>query len=260
MAWSNILLEKEGYIGILVLNRPAALNSLNTATLGEIDAALDAVDADDAIKVLIVTGAGNKSFAAGADIVGLQGLTPLDAKQFSLFGQQVFNKLENFRKPVIAAVNGFALGGGCELAMCADLRLATPKSRFGLPEVSLGVIPGYAGTQRLPRLVGKGRAKEMIMTGDFINADEAFRIGLVNKIVTEEKLLDEAKEFATKIAARSQTAVRLAKEAVNRGLGTDLTEGGRIEAELFALCFSREDSREGIAAFLGKRPAVFPDK
>ncbi|NPV89396.1 MAG: short-chain-enoyl-CoA hydratase [Firmicutes bacterium] len=260
MAWNNVLLEKDGAVGILTVNRPKALNALNGDTLTEIALALDEIDKDDEIKVVILTGSGDKAFVAGADIVAMQTLSPMEAKGFALLGQQVFSKLEKFRKPVIAAINGFTLGGGCELAMSCDIRIATPKSLFGQPEVNLGVIPGFAGTQRLPRLVGKGRAKELIYSAVNINAEEAYRIGLVNKVVEEAQLMEEAKKMANKIASKGQIAVRLAKEAINEGMEMDLDKAMIHEADLFGLCFSTEEQREGMTAFIEKRPAKFTGK
>ena len=260
MAWNNVLLEKDGVVGILTVNRPKALNALNGDTLTEIGLALDEIDKDDEIKVVILTGAGDKAFVAGADIVAMQNLTPMEAKSFALLGQKIFSKLETFRKPVIAAINGFTLGGGCELAMSCDIRIATPKSLFGQPEVNLGVIPGFAGTQRLPRLVGKGRAKELIYSAANINAEEAYRIGLVNKVVEEAQLMDEAKKMANKIGSKGQIAVRLAKESINEGMEMDLDKAMIHEADLFGLCFSSEEQKEGMTAFVEKRPAKFTGK
>lgn len=260
MAYNNILLEKEGAIGLLTINRPKALNALNGETLTEIGLALDEIEKDDDIKVVILTGAGDKAFVAGADIVAMQNMTPLEARAFAVLGQKVFSKMETFKKPVIAAINGFTLGGGCELAMSTDIRIATPKSRFGQPEVNLGVIPGFAGTQRLPRLIGKGRAKELIFSADPITAEEAYRIGLVNKVVDEDKLMEEAKKLANKIASKGQIAVRLAKEAINEGMEMDLDKAMLHEADLFGLCFTSDEQREGMTAFIEKRPAKFTGK
>jgi len=257
MGWNNILLEKDGAVGVITINRPKALNALNQETLEELDQVLDMVEKDAEIQVVILTGAGGKAFVAGADITAMQNMTPLEAREFSLLGQKVFSKLETLSKPVIAAINGFTLGGGCELAMSCDIRLATEKSRFGQPEVNLGVIPGFAGTQRLPRLVGKGKAKEMIFSADPITAEEAHRIGLVNKIVPEDRLMEEAKDLARKIASKGQVAVRLAKIAINEGLEMDLDKAMAHEAHLFALCFATEDQKEGMRAFVEKRPAKF---
>lgn len=260
MAWNNVLLEKDGLVGIVTVNRPKALNALNGETLTEIGMVFDAIAQDDDIKVVILTGAGDKAFVAGADIVSMQMLTPMEGKAFSILGQRVFSKIETFKKPVIAAINGFTLGGGCELAMCCDIRIATPKSLFGQPEVNLGIIPGFAGTQRLPRLVGKGRAKELIYSAANINAEEAYRIGLVNKVVEEEQLMAEAKKMAGKIASKGQIAVQLAKEAINEGMEMDLDKAMIHEADLFGICFSTEEQKEGMTAFIEKRPAKFTGK
>ncbi|NPV93030.1 MAG: short-chain-enoyl-CoA hydratase [Firmicutes bacterium] len=260
MAWDNVLLEKDGVVGVVTVNRPKALNALNGDTLTEIGLAFDEVAKDDEIKVVILTGAGDKAFVAGADILSMQKMTPMESKAFSLLGQQVMSKIETFQKPVIAAINGFTLGGGCELAMCCDIRIATPKSMFGQPEVGLGIIPGFAGTQRLPRLIGKGRAKELIFSAANINAEEAYRIGLINKVVEEDQLMAEAKKMAGKIASKGQIAVRLAKEAINEGMEMDLDKAMIHEADLFGLCFSTEEQREGMTAFIEKRPAKFTGK
>lgn len=257
MAFNNVLLEKDGEIGILIVNRPKALNALNGETLTEIGLALDEIAKDEEIKVVILTGAGDKAFVAGADIVAMQNMTPMEAREFSLLGQRVMSKMETFSRPVICAINGFCLGGGNELAMCTDIRIATPKSRFGQPEVNLGVLPGFAGTQRLPRLVGKGRAKELTFTADAITAEEAYRIGLVNKVVEEDKLMEEAKKMAAKIASKGRIAVMLSKEAINEGLEMDLDKAMIHEADLFGLCFSTEERKEGMTAFIEKRPAKF---
>ena len=207
-----------------------------------------------------MTGSGDKSFVAGADITEMQPLSALEGRQWGKFSQGVFNALENLPQPVIAAVNGFALGGGCELAMSCDIRIASEKAKFGQPEVLLGVIPGFAGTQRLPRLIGKGRAKELLFTGKQIDAMEAYRIGLVNAVVPAEKLLDVAKEWANLILSRGMVAVQLCKSAVNEGMDMDFESGQAYEAEAFGLCFATEDQAEGMAAFVEKRAAIFRGK
>lgn len=250
--WESLLLKKDGHIGILSINRPNALNALNSTVLEDLNNAISFIEKDKDIHVLIITGEG-RSFVAGADIGEMKGLNPGEARDFAEKGLSVFRKIELMEKPVIAAVNGFALGGGCELAMCCDIRIASDKAKFGQPEVGLGITPGFAGTQRLPRLVGEGRAKELIFTCDIINADEAFRIGLVNKVVAMDELMNVAMEMANKIASKSQIAVRYSKTAINRGMQTDLDSGMSIEKDLFGLCFATEDQKEGMVAFLEKR-------
>lgn len=260
MAFENLIVEQEGKIAIVYVNRPNALNALNSATVTELDRAFGDLENNDNVDVIILTGSGEKAFVAGADISYLKTLDPLSARDFALFGQQVLTRIENNKKPVIAAINGFALGGGCELAMACDIRIASSKAKFGQPEVNLGVLPGFAGSQRLPRLVGKGIAKELIYTADTISAEEALRIGLVNKVVSPEELLNSAKEMANKIASKAQTAIRLAKQAINEGLEMDSDRAYSHEANCFGFCFTTEDQKEGMAAFLEKRPAKFNSK
>lgn len=249
---SFVAFEQRGPIGVLTMNRPEALNALNEQVLRDLNAALDTVEANDEVLVVILTGAG-RSFVAGADIGQMKDLTPVQAKKFGSYGNQVFLKLENFPKPVIAAVNGFALGGGCELSMACDIRLASEKAKFGQPEVGLGITPGFGGTQRLARLVGKGRAKEMIFTCDQITAEEAYRIGLVNHVVPQAELIDYCKAMAGRIMKNSPFTVALAKQAINTGMDTDLDSGLKLEANLFGLSFATEDKKEGMTAFLTKR-------
>ena len=244
-------LEQRGSIGILTMNRPEALNALNDQVLRDLDAALDAVEANDEILVVILTGAG-RSFVAGADIGQMKDFTSVQAKKFGAYGNSVFLKLENFPKPVIAAVNGFALGGGCELAMSCDIRLASEKAKFGQPEVGLGITPGFGGTQRLPRLVGSANAMELILTARNINAQRALEIGLVSHVYPAEEMLDRALELANAIAANAQVAVRQSKAAVHRGLQTDMATGVAYESEAFGLCFATEDQKDAMAAFLKK--------
>ena len=254
--FANIVYEKRGATAWLTVNRPERLNALDAATVDEIrEAMLDARDDRD-VKGIIVTGAG-KSFVAGADINHLVSLDALAAEASTASGQAVTSLIESLGKPVIAAVNGYALGGGCELAMACTLRIASPHAKFGQPEVKLGVIPGYGGTQRLPRLVGKGRALQMILTGEVIDAQEALRIGLVNEVVPAESLLARAQAIADAIAVNAPIATRLAMEAVHRGAETSLPEGLALERTLFAICSSSEDKVEGTSAFLAKRKAVF---
>ena len=256
----NILFERQGAIGIVTINRPKVLNALNKETMRELKTLVEQIAVDQEIGVVIVTGSGDKSFVAGADITEMQPLSALEGRQWGKFSQGVFNALENLPQPVIAAVNGFALGGGCELAMSCDIRIASEKAKFGQPEVLLGVIPGFAGTQRLPRLIGKGRAKELLFTGKQIDAMEAYRIGLVNAVVPAEKLLDVAKEWANLILSRGMVAVQLCKSAVNEGMDMDFESGQAYEAEAFGLCFATEDQAEGMAAFVEKRAAIFRGK
>jgi len=260
MSYENILLEKEGTVALITVNRPGALNALNAETLRELDRAFNELCADESVGAVIITGAGEKAFVAGADIAFMKNLTPVEARNFALLGQAVLSKVENLPQPVVAAVNGFALGGGCELAMACDIRLASDKAKFGQPEVTLGVPPGFAGTQRLPRLVGKGRAKEMLYTGDMISADEAYRIGLVNKVYPAVELLPAAKALAEKLGSRAPVAIRLIKSAVNQGLEMDVARGMAYEAEVFGLSFATGDQKEGMAAFLEKRKADFRGK
>jgi len=258
--YENILFGKENGIGIVTINRPKVLNALNAATILELDRLFDEIARDDSIHVVIVTGSGEKAFVAGADIAEMASMSAIEGRNWGKLAQAVFNKLENLPQPVIAAVNGFALGGGCELAMACDIRIASEKAKFGQPEVSLGITPGFAGTQRLPRLVGKGRAKELLFSGGMIDAAEAHRIGLANKVVAPEELIAAARDMAGIIMSRGPVAVRLCKAAVNEGLDMDLESGMAYEAEVFGLCFATADQKEGMSAFLGKRKANFVGK
>ncbi len=260
MVFENLLIEIEEKIAVVYVNRPNAMNSLNPATVKDLGRAFSELESNDDVDVIILTGSGDKAFVAGADIDYMKVLEPLEGRDFSILGQQVLKQIENNKKPVIAAINGFALGGGCELAMCCDIRIASEKAKFGQPEINLGIIPGFAGSQRLPRLVGKGIAKELIFTGDIIKAQEALRIGLVNKIVPPEELLETAKAMAKKIASKGQIAVRLAKQAINEGLEMDSDRAYSHEANCFGFCFTTYDQKEGMAAFLEKRPANFESK
>lgn len=260
MAYENLILEKEGGLAILYVNRPKALNALNNDTLLEMKDAIASISVDPEIDVLIITGAGNKAFVAGADIAFMQKLTAVEGREFGALGQAVFRMIEAMEKPVIAAVNGFALGGGCELAMCCDFRIASSKAKFGQPEVGLGITPGFGGTQRLPRLVGSGMARQMLYTADVIGASEALRIGLVNNVVEPEELMDFVKAIAGRIMSKGKLAVRFCKAATNEGLQTDIDRAMTIEADLFGLCFSTEDQKEGMTAFIEKRAANFTGK
>jgi enoyl-CoA hydratase len=255
--FENIAYEKNGDIAYLTINRPKALNALNRSTLTEIQSALEDTRQDHIIRGMILTGQGNRAFVAGADITEIATITAIQAAEFTTRGQSVLDSIENLGKPVIAAVNGLALGGGCELAMACTLRLATDSAKFGQPEVKLGVTPGFGGTQRLPRLIGKGLALQMILTAESIDAREAHRIGLVNEVVAPERLIARAEEILRLISANAPLAVRLSIEAVNRGLNVGQSDGLAIESALFAICASSDDKREGTTAFLEKRGAQF---
>jgi enoyl-CoA hydratase len=257
MAYENILFEKKENIAFITFNRPKVLNALNRKTVEELrEALLDARD-DSFVRVLILTGAGEKSFVAGADISELAQRTPVDGKDFSLFGQSVFHLLETLGKPSICAINGFALGGGCEIALCCSIRLASKTAKLGQPEVKLGIIPGYGGTQRLARLCGKGVAHELCLSGEMITAEEAQRIGLVNHICEPAELLPAAEALAKKIIANAPLAVKYTMEAIERGVEMPQEEGLFLEATLFGLACATEDMREGTKAFLEKRKADF---
>ena len=247
-----ITYEVEGQIGIITINRPKALNALNSAVLDELDKTLDAVD-QEAIRCLILTGAGEKSFVAGADIGEMSTLTKAEGEAFGKEGNDVFRKLETFPIPVIAAVNGFALGGGCEISMSCDIRICSENAVFGQPEVGLGITPGFGGTQRLARIVGTGKAKEMIYGARNIKAEEAYRIGLVNNVYPAEELMPAAKKLASTIARNAPIAVRNCKRAINEGIQVDMDQAIVIEEELFGSCFETCDQKEGMNAFLEKR-------
>jgi enoyl-CoA hydratase/carnithine racemase len=260
MAFENLTLERDGPVALLTLNRPKVpkvLNALNTPTMDELRRAVLDVKHDEAVRVLIVTGAGEKSFVAGADINELAVQTPVQGKEHALRGQHVFDLIENLGKPVIAAINGFALGGGCELALACTLRIAADTARLGQPEINLGIIPGYAGSQRLSRLVGKGIALELLLTGRQVKADEALQIGLVNRVVPASELMNEARKLADELASKAPVAVKYIIEAVNRGLEISFDKGEFLEATLFGLVASTDDMREGTKAFLEKRKAEF---
>lgn len=255
--FENLLLAREGATALVTVNRPQVLNALNTATLEELRRVMRELGDDAGVRVVIVTGAGEKAFVAGADISELADLLPARAQEHARMGQRVFDLIENLGKPVIAAINGFALGGGCELAMACTLRLAASTARLGQPEVNLGIPPGFAGTQRLARLVGKGVALEMLLTGRHITADEAHRIGLVNRVVGPADLLTEARALATELAGKAPLAARFILDAVNRGIDVPFEQGAFLEASLFGLAFSTADMREGTRAFLDKRKPAF---
>lgn len=257
MAYETLLFEKRQGIAYVTVNRPQKSNALNRQVIDELDACFEAVGRDAELAAAILTGSGERAFVAGADIGELAALGPAEAKEKSARGQRMLDRIENLGKPVIAAVNGFALGGGCELAMACTLRVASENAVFGQPEVKLGLIPGYAGTQRLPRLVGKGRAMQIILTGETIDAREAYRVGLVNLVTSCSELMGAAEALARKIMANAPLAVKFAIEAVNRGLETTPDEGQTFETSLFGLCCSTADMKEGTSAFLEKRPAKF---
>jgi enoyl-CoA hydratase len=257
MAYENLLYEKKEGIAWITFNRPKVLNALNRKTIEELHAILTDARDDGAVRVLILTGSGEKAFVAGADINELTQQTPVHGKEFSLFGQGVFHLLETIGKPSICAINGFALGGGCELALCCSIRLASKTARLGQPEVKLGILPGYGGSQRLARLCGKGVAHELCLTGEMINAEEAQRIGLVNHIYEPAELLPAAEALAKKIIEKAPLAVKYCMEAIERGIEMPQEEGLFLEAALFGVCCATEDMREGTKAFLEKRQANF---
>jgi enoyl-CoA hydratase len=257
MSFENLLFDRDGAIAIVTINRPQVLNALNAATLDELRRAVLEVKHDAAIRVLIITGAGEKSFIAGADINELSKLRPAEGKEHARQGQHVFDLIQHLGKPVIAAINGFALGGGCELALACTLRLAASTARLGQPEINLGIVPGYAGSQRLPRLVGAGVALELLLTGRQVDAEEALRIGLVNRVVPRESLMTEARTLAGELAAKAPVALQYIIESVNRGLEMPLDQAQFLEATLFGLVASTDDMREGTSAFLQKRKPQF---
>jgi enoyl-CoA hydratase len=257
MAFDNLLIERDEATAIVTINRPKVLNALNTQTLDELRRAILELKQDEGVRVVILTGAGEKSFVAGADINELAVQTPTSGREHALAGQHVLDLIENMGKPVIAAINGYALGGGCELAMACTIRIAADTAKLGQPEINLGIIPGYGGSQRLPRLVGKGRALELLLGGEQISAQEAHRIGLVNRVVPAGELMAEAKKLAATLAAKAPIAVRYILEAVHQGLEMPLAQAQNVEATLFGLLASTDDMREGTAAFLEKRKPAF---
>lgn len=257
MSFSSIVLAIDNGIATVTFNRPKALNALNNALLTEFARALDEITMDDTVRALILTGAGEKAFIAGADITELATFNALQAKAFSQAGHNAISRLADLPIPVIAAVNGYALGGGNEMALACDFIYASTNAMFGLPEINLGLIPGFGGTQRLARLIGRNRAKEMIFTGKMISAEEAEKIGLVNRVCRPEILLEEVLKTAQTIASKGKVSLRAAKQAINAGIETDLVTGCRIEIDAFALCMASEDAREGTRAFLEKRPPQF---
>lgn len=257
MSFENLLLERDGAVAVLTINRPQVLNALNTPTIDELRRAVLELKHDGAVRVVIITGAGEKAFVAGADINELAVQRPVQGKEHALRGQHVFDLIENLGKPVIAAINGYALGGGCELALACTLRMAADTARLGQPEINLGLIPGYAGTQRLARLVGKGVALDLLLTGRQITASEALQIGLVTRVVPAASLMSEARTLAADLATKAPVAAQYIIEAVNRGLEVSFDKGQFLEATLFGLVASTDDMREGTAAFLEKRKPQF---
>ncbi len=253
----NVLYEKKDSIAYVTLNRPKVLNALNKKTWADLRTAFEAARDDAAVRGVILTGAGDKAFIAGADISELANVSAVEAEESSTFGQEVLNLVENLGKPVIAAINGFALGGGCETAMACTIRVASEHAKFGQPEVKLGLIPGGGGTQRMPRLVGKGRALQIILSGEIISAQEAYRIGLVNEVVPAADVITRAEAILKQIFSNAPIAVKYSLEAVNKGLETSVAEGLSLEASLFGLCAGTEDKREGTQAFLQKRAPQF---
>ena len=260
MNFENILFERKDAIAYVTVNRPKVLNALNMATMEELRAAFTAIKGDREVRVAIMTGSGEKAFIAGADISELAKHDAVSGKEYTHRGQSVLDLIENLGKPVIACINGFALGGGCEIAMACTMRLASANAKLGQPEVKLGIIPGYGGTQRLPRLVGKGIAMQLVLAGEMISAEEAHRIGLVNEVVAPAELIPRAEAIAAKIIANAPLAVQYAMEAVNRGLDLSLADGLFLEATLFGVCCATEDKKEGTTAFLEKRAAQFKGK
>lgn len=256
---NNLRLEVENEIAVLTISRPKALNALNSETLTELNEVLSDIEKRDDIKVVILTGDGEKSFVAGADIAEMVNFSAAEARAFGMRASEPFFKLMNMRQVTIAAVNGFALGGGCEISMACDIRIASDNARFGQPETGLGIIPGFGGTQRLARLVGMGRAKELIFTCDTIKADEAYRIGLVNKVVPQAELMDTAKKMASKIVSKGSYAIAIAKAAINNGYDMDIKNAVEMEANLFGITCSTNDKKEGMTAFLEKREANLTD-
>ncbi len=257
MSFENIILETQNNIATIFFNRPKALNALNNALFDELDIALDQVNDNNSIKVLILTGKGDKAFVAGADISELVKMNPLQGKYFSRKGQKVFSKLEDLPIPTIAAVNGFALGGGLEAAMGCDFIYASSRALFGLPEINLGLIPGFGGTQRLARRIGINRTKELVFTGKNLNAETAYEYGIINKICDPEKLMEDVLKTANLIASKGKVALRSAKEVIQNGLNTDIETGCKIENDVFGLNMASEDAKEGTTAFLEKRKPLF---
>ena len=257
MKFNNIIYKTEEGIATIIINRPKALNALNPETVEELNTCIGFIEKSKDIQVVIITGSGNTSFVAGADIVSMSKMTPMDGRLFGKMAQDTFTRIENLPQPVIASVNGYALGGGCELACACDFRYASDTAKFGQPEVGLGVTPGFGGTQRLPRIVGRGQGKEMIFTAKIIDAQKALAIGLVNEVFSQECLMEEVMKTARLIASKGSIAVQLSKTAINRGLNCDIVTGIAYEDEVFAICFATADQKEGMGAFVEKREPKF---
>ncbi|MHB1007622.1 MAG: enoyl-CoA hydratase-related protein [Chloroflexota bacterium] len=258
MAYENLIVEREGNFAVVTINRPKVLNALNRATLNELALAVDELAKDPAVRAVVITGAGEKSFVSGADVNELRALTSsADAEEFSQLGQNAFYRIEQMDRPVIVAINGYALGGGCELALAGDIRIAADTARLGQPEINLGIIPGYGGTQRLPRLIGKSAAKLLVLSGDMIDAAEALRLGLVDRVVPAAELMSVAKDLARKLAGKAPLAVAHAKTAINLGMERELERGISLEITLFGQVCATEDRVEGTSAYLEKRKPAF---
>jgi enoyl-CoA hydratase len=260
VTYKTLLYEKKDGIGTVTLNRPEALNALNSNVYKELYDVFEKIENDADVRVVVLTGSGEKAFAAGSDVAEMANMDPIAAQKFMATIRKASDRIYSLSKPTIAAVSGYALGGGCELAMCCDLRICSEKARFGQPEINLGLIPGASGTQRLPRLIGVAKAKEMIFLGDMIDAATALSLGLVNKMVPPEKLMEEAMIWAGKLATKSSPVLAMAKLAINTGIDTDINSGLNMEARCDALCFATEDQKEGMKAFLEKRKVVFKNK
>jgi len=260
VTYETILYEKADGIAKVVLNRPDSLNALNSTVYNELYDVFETIENDEEVRAVVLTGSGEKAFAAGTDVVQMQNMNTLEIQKLVATIRKTSDRIYTLTKPTIAAIHGYALGGGCELSLCCDLRICSEKARFGQPEINLGLIPGACGTQRLPRLIGAAKAKEMIFLGDMIDAATALDLGLVNKVVPPDKLMDEAMEWAAKLASKSSPVMAMAKISINTGIDTDITSGLNTEARCVALCFATEDQKEGMKAFLEKRKAEFKNR